>query len=100
MLLRHGVRPSRTEWLHRQPSFREFAVLPSCPSAMLVFTSNYNLGPPRESGTTGRFHGIDVLVHSAAATDRTHPRIEALFDTWAHRLDAATVELGLAEFVA
>jgi hypothetical protein len=44
--------------------------------------------------------GFSYLVQSAAAADLTHPRVEALFDAWAHRLDAATVELGLAEFVA
>ena len=44
--------------------------------------------------------GYAYWVQAGAATDLTHPRTEALFDSFAHRLDAATVELGLAEFVA
>jgi aminoglycoside/choline kinase family phosphotransferase len=44
--------------------------------------------------------GYSYWVQGAAATDLIHPRAEALFDSWARRLDAATQELGLVEFVA
>jgi thiamine kinase-like enzyme len=44
--------------------------------------------------------GFSYWVQAAAAADLSQPRTEALFDAWAHRLDAATLELGLAEFVA
>jgi hypothetical protein len=43
--------------------------------------------------------GFNYWVQGGAATDLSHPRIAALFEAWAQRLDAATNELGLAEFV-
>jgi aminoglycoside/choline kinase family phosphotransferase len=44
--------------------------------------------------------GFSYWVQTAAAADLTQPRTEALLDVWARRLDGATLELGLAEFVA
>ncbi len=40
------------------------------------------------------------LVQAGAAADREHPRTEAFFSSFARRVDAATADLGLAEFVA
>jgi hypothetical protein len=43
--------------------------------------------------------GLSYWVQSGAATDLSHPRTAALFESLAQRLDAAINELGLAEFV-
>ena len=43
--------------------------------------------------------GFGYWVQGSAATDLSHPRIAALFEAWAQRLDAAINELGLSEFV-
>ena len=44
--------------------------------------------------------GFNYWVQGAAATDLSHDRTAALFDSWARRLDAAVDELGLADFTA
>jgi hypothetical protein len=39
------------------------------------------------------------LVQAGAVADRQHPHTEAFFSSFARRVDAATADLGLAEFV-
>jgi hypothetical protein len=43
--------------------------------------------------------GYTYLVQAGAATDLTQPRTAGLIEAWAHRLDAAISQQGLAEFV-
>jgi hypothetical protein len=43
--------------------------------------------------------GFTYLVQAGAAADRRHPRTEAFFSSFARRVEAATADLGLADFV-
>lgn len=49
---------------------------------------------------TALLFGCTYLVQAGAASDRTHPRTDALLNSFARRVDAATADLGLHEFVA
>jgi hypothetical protein len=44
--------------------------------------------------------GFTYLVQAGAASDREHPRTDALLSSFARRVEAATQDLGLDEFVA